>query len=123
MAFHLEMFSSSIVSTSVTSQIQVTSKFNNVVPTLNNGFQVPAALSKLGLVAGYSTHMSGIKIQAASMLPFPYPNFSPMNRGSAFESPARVFDFMANPIQLNPTERSEERRVGKECRSRWSPYH
>ena len=23
----------------------------------------------------------------------------------------------------NPVERSEERRVGKECRSRWSPYH
>src|SRR5258706_5192971 len=22
-----------------------------------------------------------------------------------------------------PTSRSEERRVGKECRSRWSPYH
>src|SRR2546430_16205782 len=22
-----------------------------------------------------------------------------------------------------PTHRSEERRVGKECRSRWSPYH
>ena len=22
-----------------------------------------------------------------------------------------------------PMERSEERRVGKECRSRWSPYH
>ena len=22
-----------------------------------------------------------------------------------------------------PKERSEERRVGKECRSRWSPYH
>ena len=21
------------------------------------------------------------------------------------------------------TKRSEERRVGKECRSRWSPYH
>src|SRR5256885_5953890 len=25
--------------------------------------------------------------------------------------------------QLLPGERSEERRVGKECRSRWSPYH
>ena len=24
---------------------------------------------------------------------------------------------------LNEVERSEERRVGKECRSRWSPYH
>ena len=23
----------------------------------------------------------------------------------------------------NPEGRSEERRVGKECRSRWSPYH
>ena len=26
---------------------------------------------------------------------------------------------LANPVEL----RSEERRVGKECRSRWSPYH
>ena len=25
--------------------------------------------------------------------------------------------------QGNPGTRSEERRVGKECRSRWSPYH
>ena len=23
----------------------------------------------------------------------------------------------------DPAKRSEERRVGKECRSRWSPYH
>ena len=26
-------------------------------------------------------------------------------------------------IALNAALRSEERRVGKECRSRWSPYH
>src|SRR3712207_7255028 len=26
-------------------------------------------------------------------------------------------------VQLRPGSRSEERRVGKECRSRWSPYH
>ena len=25
--------------------------------------------------------------------------------------------------KLKPVDRSEERRVGKECRSRWSPYH
>ena len=25
--------------------------------------------------------------------------------------------------QLSNRKRSEERRVGKECRSRWSPYH
>ena len=27
------------------------------------------------------------------------------------------------PIRANVATRSEERRVGKECRSRWSPYH
>ena len=29
---------------------------------------------------------------------------------------------VAGAVKLS-TERSEERRVGKECRSRWSPYH
>src|SRR5256885_5353913 len=28
--------------------------------------------------------------------------------------------YTSHPFQ---TQRSEERRVGKECRSRWSPYH
>src|SRR5260370_8714287 len=27
------------------------------------------------------------------------------------------------PVKTGRRERSEERRVGKECRSRWSPYH
>ena len=27
------------------------------------------------------------------------------------------------PGKRFPEDRSEERRVGKECRSRWSPYH
>ena len=27
------------------------------------------------------------------------------------------------PATTDPAARSEERRVGKECRSRWSPYH
>src|SRR5256885_3145557 len=31
------------------------------------------------------------------------------------------FDDLANSIRS--VRRSEERRVGKECRSRWSPYH
>jgi len=26
-------------------------------------------------------------------------------------------------VLVRPVDRSEERRVGKECRSRWSPYH
>src|ERR1035438_8239329 len=29
----------------------------------------------------------------------------------------------AKNLLVRPAPRSEERRVGKECRSRWSPYH
>nr|WP_178139054.1 hypothetical protein [Enterococcus faecium] len=35
--------------------------------------------------------------------------------GNSIRSPDAVFS--------SPLCRSEERRVGKECRSRWSPYH
>jgi len=36
---------------------------------------------------------------------------------------ARVRDLFSQAEQKAPCIRSEERRVGKECRSRWSPYH
>ena len=32
-------------------------------------------------------------------------------------------DIEPNATEYKWAERSEERRVGKECRSRWSPYH
>ena len=32
-------------------------------------------------------------------------------------------EFIRNLYLANVKARSEERRVGKECRSRWSPYH
>ena len=46
----------------------------------------------------------------------------------------RILDLMVGSIYTNreiflreiisnASDRSEERRVGKECRSRWSPYH
>ena len=31
--------------------------------------------------------------------------------------------FLKNNVDIKIVLRSEERRVGKECRSRWSPYH
>ena len=37
--------------------------------------------------------------------------------GAIFNSIAIIAD------SINNLSRSEERRVGKECRSRWSPYH
>ena len=37
--------------------------------------------------------------------------------------PDRALVFFIPLAALAPVLRSEERRVGKECRSRWSPYH
>ena len=36
---------------------------------------------------------------------------------------AELAAFMAQIPEIEERERSEERRVGKECRSRWAPYH
>src|SRR3989449_2218901 len=41
---------------------------------------------------------------------------------SPWFSKAERYMGVASTIQNRPS-RSEERRVGKECRSRWSPYH
>ena len=35
----------------------------------------------------------------------------------------RAYLFLDIGLGKSATCRSEERRVGKECRSRWSPYH
>ena len=35
----------------------------------------------------------------------------------------RKFEKTGVVKELRSRQRSEERRVGKECRSRWSPYH
>ena len=40
--------------------------------------------------------------------------------GTLFQAVSLFDDLVARPAE---TTRSEERRVGKECRSRWSPYH
>ena len=42
--------------------------------------------------------------------------------GSITFKPEKQFTGKATPVTVKTT-RSEERRVGKECRSRWSPYH
>ena len=39
------------------------------------------------------------------------------------DSEKKNVHFVAKPFSMQARSRSEERRVGKECRSRWSPYH
>src|SRR5260370_42561488 len=47
----------------------------------------------------------------------------PGQSGQSISEQKKAVVFIFGTIHpLNP-DRSEERRVGKECRSRWSPYH
>ena len=52
----------------------------------------------------------GIRTVVVAMLLILVPLFSLLVLNASYEA-------------LYLAERSEERRVGKECRSRWSPYH
>ena len=47
----------------------------------------------------------------------------PTRRAALAEEAARRALAGLGPELVLPQLRSEERRVGKECRSRWSPYH
>ena len=39
------------------------------------------------------------------------------------EGPKQILKGVDLTVNSGKDDRSEERRVGKECRSRWSPYH
>ena len=51
-----------------------------------------------------------------------------LNTNVLLHDPTSLFRFEEHDVfipmtVLEEAERSEKRRVGKECRSRWSPYH
>ncbi len=101
--FHLEMFTSSIAS-GITTRAQVTAAYNGVVAKLNSGFQIPMALNNLHSVMHVGAHAGEAQPQTPAFLPFPYPNLNPNNRGTAFESPPRIWDFSRAPLPMNPTD-------------------
>ena len=41
----------------------------------------------------------------------------------SLETVDECYNFFEDVCTIKEIMRSEERRVGKECRSRWSPYH
>lgn len=104
MAFHTVVFTSSTSSSGATTFVQLNFKQDSIVPTLNNGLQVPKQLNKFGFLAGVGTSLTNIRAQTPAFLPFPWPAFAPTNRGSAFESPPRMFDGFKMPLPMNPTD-------------------
>src|SRR3712207_9335924 len=69
-----------------------------------NANWTPSMVSQLGVSGMYQTNFN---VPGTKQPPF-IPNFAALTTGF---------------FLLHKMTRSEERRVGKECRSRWSPYH
>ena len=68
------------------------------------------------------------RIARDGMPEYPYPqfDFTPQrfdDRAATFAERLAAAGGRAVWVEEGESLRSEERRVGKECRSRWSPYH
>ena len=49
--------------------------------------------------------------------------FPNKDKSQVYKLSGKRLGCFCKPEPYHKAERSEERRVGKECRSRWSPYH
>ena len=89
------------------------------------GFEIPWVMALVALMMQYHTtsivDLMNVQIQSGMWLMFSSP-FAFIAAVMAMLGMFRYspFDIVGAPQEL---ARSEERRVGKECRSRWSPYH
>ena len=76
------------------------------------GCEAALAAARLGM----ETVMFTVSIDSIALMPC-NPNIGGTSKGHL----VREIDALGGEMGKNI--RSEERRVGKECRSRWSPYH
>ena len=73
------------------------------------------------LVHGGILAMAGILVRIIGMFyRIPLVNIIGSDGNGIYGAAYNVYNIM---LVLSAYGRSEERRVGKECRSRWSPYH
>ena len=94
---------------------------NNMVIGVSAGFE-----KKLTLIGvGYRAKAVGKNLELT--LGFSHPVSYAIPEGITIETPVNteivVKGADKQKVGQVASERSEERRVGKECRSRWSPYH
>src|ERR1017187_8783844 len=88
---------------------------------------LPGMSSAVGLIATVDDAMAPVT-WAGVVTPRPFRKIVTVEPGAAgFEQllmvPSALTASGCKPAKICPLHRSEERRVGKECRSRWSPYH
>ena len=84
---------------------------------------VTSGVLALTVMAALPTHAEAVSIWldrtpgTESVETFQYKDYA-----DRYSDAYELYGYDAEAL-FNHYERSEERRVGKECRSRWSPYH
>src|SRR5215203_4926647 len=110
-----------------------------VEPTFEYGFrlsrrrawQAAWSLTRLGTRRSVQGVIPSVELRAQNSIELSFPSQATDSEGP--EAHVNSTDASAKPAPSSGIEsaeaqgllfaRSEERRVGKECRSRWSPYH
>ncbi len=104
--FHMEAFSVSNTTSGANTLVQMPYVTTNIVlpPSSPSGVQVSPQLPFLHSIFGLGASMTRLQAQTPKFLPQPYPNFDPVNRGTAMESPPRITDLSMSPLPLGPTD-------------------
>src|SRR2546429_10012085 len=82
---------------------------------------VPAAAVPMAMHFVPAEHMRHVSYQAREAMPILHAIVKELKKYP--DSEFVEVDDHDQHIRVRTHDRSEERRVGKECRSRWSPYH
>ena len=117
------------IADSIFQQIQTRPQEYSILATLNlNGDYVSdaaaAIVGGLGMAPGANIGDNAAIFEATHGTAPKHAGLNKINPGSVILSGVMMLEYFGWDEAANLiTNRSEERRVGKECRSRWSPYH
>src|SRR5882762_11727239 len=102
--------------------LQMSPQKTHVLGTLDSDPQpdLAAEFPKIPLLGGFDNLLDVIVDQAIDEIQVALPLRSCFDQVQNLQSECKQ---LGVPITFRLSLRSEERRVGKECRSRWSPYH
>ena len=74
-------------------------------------------------IQAYNNDSTAIVFDMSSVFLGDNKKMSPFDKNSIYGMYNRTENYQSDCSYISQIKRSEERRVGKECRSRWSPYH
>ena len=86
-------------------------------------FEAPLFQRDGGPVAGFVRIEANLDADSDSVRMLVTDLGDELARESALRRAFVILDTIREGVMVTDSSRSEERRVGKECRSRWSPYH